>query len=434
MLPLRKHRLCTSSFFCPSSTMSHSDELEADASMCEASFMPTSKLPSVLERMIFEISMVTRPVTIPKLMRVAHRVKEWCSIRRLRDIAATKSPSFLRGSLHNVMFLDTGGVVMHKTIAQEMIAHFTGIENIFRFTRWPVRRSLLPGPGLETLPLHHLYCSYQRDWLRLNARLRDFPLPNLTHVSLMGDWGPNKPNWEDCKGLASLPRLTHLAFNFYNILPLATRLLDECRSLCAFIILVLTLPNDYCEETEALSADRGALTGVDFWTRAHDFITKRRSGGIPHHTKEINLKKAGSSEMPDLICFRSTMVSISTLRGAILLSIRCVPNLHYQRRKKSAAADENKDPTSVVSPVEPIEVTLEQSSEKLENKRGKDHRRCSRKAGLLEKGPFIDTTRTAEHELPDRYEYRETTSGISGFCKWSQAYLSLRSLCSFTIG
>ncbi|KAJ6538361.1 hypothetical protein DFH09DRAFT_1323883 [Mycena vulgaris] len=303
--------------------MSHSDELEADASMCEASFMPTSKLPSVLERMIFEISMVTRPVTIPKLMRVAHRVKEWlepllyrtiklgtelgvvdlidglprCSIRRLRDIAATKSPSFLHGSLHNVMFLDTGGVVMHETIAQEMIAHFAGIENIFRFTRWPVRRSLLPGPGLETLPLHHLYCSYQRDWLRLNARLCDFPLPNLTHVSLMGDWGPNKPNWEDCKGLASLPRLTHLAFNFYNILPLATRLLDECRSLCAFIILVLTLPNDYCEETEALSADvrfvmmlsvdsiadwqRGALTGVDFWTRAHDFITKRRSGGIP---------------------------------------------------------------------------------------------------------------------------------------------------------
>ncbi|KAJ7495503.1 hypothetical protein FB451DRAFT_1387524 [Mycena latifolia] len=213
---------------------------------------PTSILPLELERQIFELTAVSRPVSIPNLLRVAWRVKHWvepllyrtlvigadsiqgfpsCSTEIFTYIAFTKSGSFLRDSVQN--------------------------------------------------PMVHLIPT------------KDIRLIVAQYHALNNDDDPAQ--WTSVTGLI---HLSHLSLDNNKLLNICPHLLNACKSLCALVILhpspapptlvkdprfvVMSLKN-YTRDWQ-----RGILTGDDYWSRADAFIAKRISGEIDRRTFFLN--------------------------------------------------------------------------------------------------------------------------------------------------
>ncbi|KAJ7158001.1 hypothetical protein C8R43DRAFT_1105795 [Mycena crocata] len=278
-------------------------------------------LPPELERYIFELLAIFRPVSIPKLMRVAWRVNHWlepllyrtlvigcdpidglpaCSLETFRRIADTKSESFLRDTVRNVIVK-----LVSSRISRDIITTFTGIENLFIIAVGELHTSAHPAPlGLEALPLRHLYCDAED--LFDPTRIQALYLPcfsHITHLELFEALEGDAVQYDDAQTyyavFADLPRLTHLAFDTTDILPVCETLLQVCKTLC--VLVILRIPRIYPEVDMArLAADprfvmmvvehyaedwqRGVLTGEDYWRRAEAFISQRLSGQIDRRT------------------------------------------------------------------------------------------------------------------------------------------------------
>ncbi|KAJ6540153.1 hypothetical protein DFH09DRAFT_1175627 [Mycena vulgaris] len=272
-------------------------------------------LPFELERQIFELTALARPVSIPNLMRVAWRVKHWvepllyrtlvigepdtidgipsCSVERFMHIAHTKSATFLHNSVRNLLVSSVGPQTCKK-----ILLACTGIENL----------SLLPVPSapddsraaVDFLSLRHLYCDFE-NLCDLIITFGPFAQPSfsrLTHLELFDGLLHNKDDdpvrWA---GITALPHLTHLSLDTYRVLPILPHLLNACKSLRALIILChrprpmhmatecATLGQDprfVVMPLEDYSADwqKGVLNGDDYWARADVFIAKKISGEI----------------------------------------------------------------------------------------------------------------------------------------------------------
>ncbi|KAJ7192077.1 hypothetical protein GGX14DRAFT_596300 [Mycena pura] len=282
-----------------------------------------SSLPAELEHQIFRLSAVSYPILIPNLLRVAWRVKEWvepllyrtlviggsrykpsddippCNMAAFTRIVHTKSPAFLRDAVRNVMLC----AVMPADLIT-VVSACAGIENLWVSLRsfdYPQQAS----SALAALPLKHLYCNIEEVFESHGLDpFNPWPLMHITHLELFQL--PFDLETDDAVGgawtrLGDLPNLTHLAVDQLPSSTVCTRVLDVCKSLQTFAVLVSAVGWwDTLSITTGPLADNprflivhgmdtveyladwrlGILTGNDYWARADEFLAKRREGEI----------------------------------------------------------------------------------------------------------------------------------------------------------
>ncbi|KAJ6574530.1 hypothetical protein B0H19DRAFT_1124735 [Mycena capillaripes] len=276
-------------------------------------------LPIDLEREIFEISALSRPMRIPNLMLVAWRVKTWVEPLLYRTIVVWRSarfapspqpiqghPAFYRKTLIPIIkskrasfFRDsTRHLLVHQipeddTEGQFILSACSGVEDLWIFEIHP---HLLP--LISELPLKRLYCGLY-DLLKSNQITFTHRLfSRITHLEVIDS--QQELDLDLWLGLSLIPNLTHLAFNGLEFISLWPVLLDKCRSLRLLVSLWHgenganrvaahkdgeKLRRDtrfvlmWCEEFEK-DWQMGAHASADYWARAEAFAGKRRSGEI----------------------------------------------------------------------------------------------------------------------------------------------------------
>ncbi|KAJ6518474.1 hypothetical protein DFH09DRAFT_1331835 [Mycena vulgaris] len=187
--------------------------------MAEDTPVPPS-LPSDLERQIFELTALSRPVSILSLMRVAYRVKHWVEPLLYRTLVSgvystidgipsytaedfthivrTKSAAFLHDSVRNLLVYS-----VPEEHTKAILLACSGIENLW----------ILPPPSspngsrtaVDFMSLRHLH---------------------LIHLELFDGLNDEDEDVASWTGIRALPHLTHLSLDTYRHLALVPHLLD----------------------------------------------------------------------------------------------------------------------------------------------------------------------------------------------------------------
>ncbi|KAJ6574383.1 hypothetical protein B0H19DRAFT_1371472 [Mycena capillaripes] len=282
--------------------------------MAEPKFHPD--LPTELERAIFEIAAQARPLSIARFMRVAQRVKVWLEPLLYRTIAICLHrdelqrldfghPTFPSDRIHKSMQFP-GHLVRHLLLwdisvedAGVMLSACRSIENLWI-------HDIVVGDGqlfsvIENLPLTHLYCNISNLFgpqRRIDCSHRLFS--KITHLSVFDSTLRNSITEKMPTELRLIPHLTHLSFWDEAFVEICLLLLRGCKSLLVLVVLepalrrlaVMKRNPDELElakdprfvamgcRSESKDWTTGAHTGIDYWSRAEDFIAKRRSGEI----------------------------------------------------------------------------------------------------------------------------------------------------------
>ncbi|KAJ7756300.1 hypothetical protein B0H16DRAFT_1539313 [Mycena metata] len=271
-------------------------------------------LPLELEREIFELCAHSWPSGIPKLMRVAHRVKNWVhpllyrtlvvyhplyddpndagpfwiTIERVASAISAHPALFSSAARHLfVSLFDDTDVATIGTL----LAACTGIEDLFLLVLHHTWISVI-----ALLPLKRFYGPCRG--LISIVHPSDIAFLRLTHLKLT-DYIPSEAInlWTDF--LASLPALTHLAFDDLQAISLCSSLLETCKTLRVLIMLfnfsTQLARRDHTHDALLAQDGRfvcvlyknyiqdwlmGARWGLDSWKRAEAFIAKRRAGEI----------------------------------------------------------------------------------------------------------------------------------------------------------
>ncbi|KAJ6572768.1 hypothetical protein DFH09DRAFT_1362326 [Mycena vulgaris] len=207
------------------------------------------KLPSVapalpldLERQIFELVALSRPVSIPNLMRLPWRALPlmllqfrvepllyralvigatntitgipYCSVEIFMTIASTKSASFMHDAVRNLMFVSVAAEE-----CKSILSACTGVENLW-IVPMPDGADHRTSAHSTTLP--HLQCDFE----------------DLCGLNLAIQWIARRGRGPRPLGdVAALPHLTHLAFYTLRVLAVCAYLLDACTSLRALIVV-----------------------------------------------------------------------------------------------------------------------------------------------------------------------------------------------------
>ncbi|KAJ6538147.1 hypothetical protein B0H19DRAFT_1258724 [Mycena capillaripes] len=252
-----------------------------------------STLPLKLERQIFEMVALSRPVSIPGMMLVAWRVKHWlepllyrtllfgvtriealplCDIETFIRIARTKPPSFLRNAVRDVIIRD-----QYADRVNAILTACSGVVNlnISRTSTADLYRSMpLASPGIDSLMPTHLHCDIHD--LVDPAISNPFSLPffsRLTHLNLFYHLDRSSDSETTARerrlALCAAPQLTHLALPSHTTMrgaPILSHLLDILPNLHALVILS-PLPSHLSMTDEvldlALSDVRFVMIGVD---------------------------------------------------------------------------------------------------------------------------------------------------------------------------
>ncbi|KAJ7922646.1 hypothetical protein B0H13DRAFT_2267457 [Mycena leptocephala] len=304
---------------------------------------PLLVFPPELERELFEICALSRPVSIPKLMLVAHHVKEWYD-----TISATvnvvKYPSQFRVEplLYRIMtlgpfppfinlaffpsfrgFPEYPVDVMLRAVAARPPAFFDAaarhlmiwwvatrgedVEKILAVCTGVQDLSVLQIPDswlqpIASFPLRRVYID-SASFMRLVSAEHElrWQLMHLNISEAVRDANAV------CAALISLPHLTHLSFWQTALIPMCPQLLKSCTSLR--VLLCRTSDARYQMEYAVLTQNvrfvlfglvlgvgnfsladwhTGARGGADLWSRVELFIDKRRSREIDplHHHRQ----------------------------------------------------------------------------------------------------------------------------------------------------
>ncbi|KAJ7620307.1 hypothetical protein FB45DRAFT_929925 [Roridomyces roridus] len=274
-----------------------------------------SSLPLELEREIFEQAAYTDPLSVPKLMLVAWRVKIWVEPFLYRILmlvgsasdpkekgypfiddhhltrASSMPPDVLKTSVRN-LWLDW----LPHDAAESFISAASQAQNVWATIQFGPTDSLLHAIGsLSPKRLH----THFDDLLALDDLLTLPVLSRLTHLEIFDTSSDNHA--EIWRIIAQIRTLSHLAFheddsNFLNLCPgllgtsTALRVLVYKTSRSGlFSVEFFPVLRDLHEDWRFVQMTReygsrdwrmGALTGVDFWSRAEEFIAKRKSGEI----------------------------------------------------------------------------------------------------------------------------------------------------------
>ncbi|KAJ7087517.1 hypothetical protein C8R44DRAFT_820247 [Mycena epipterygia] len=271
------------------------------------SLSPVPAFPPELERQIFEIAALLRPVGIPKLMLVAWRVKEWVEpllyhiialeppdrLPMLPAITTTSlstamesRPDFFRPAIRHLM---REGV--YTPSLEYVLSICSGVVNL-----WVNDDLTQTISVMEPLRLKYLYAKT----LPVLHTLTPFHpfFSQITHLELMD--ALDAWDLEAWSELYLIPQLTHLSFNDDAFFLLCGELLETCKSLAVLVFLgslpdpssVTEFSRDFrfvamCCKYYHLDWQMGAYAGVDYWSRAESFIAKRRSGKIDALQYEI---------------------------------------------------------------------------------------------------------------------------------------------------
>ncbi|KAJ7089494.1 hypothetical protein C8R43DRAFT_1050600 [Mycena crocata] len=268
-------------------------------------------LPVELEREIFELAAHSRPCSVPTLMLVASRVKAWVEpllygtifvaqsyepepsgyptlsgSDSFLDVIRAKPTTLLRASVRHVFASSQDATWLLSTCLQ--------IENLF-----------VIGLGLEehlttlaALQLKRLCCSLVEIFLSISKI--DFTHQLFSHLTHLWHFA-HVGKAELWSGLALIPHLTHLTFSHPGFLPLYLGFLDTCKSLRVLVhrefgggsyeteggTVQLAENHRFVWMNHTNSTDYqadwlvGAHTGTDFWSKAEDFVARRKAGQIP---------------------------------------------------------------------------------------------------------------------------------------------------------
>ncbi|KAJ7656823.1 hypothetical protein DFH06DRAFT_1198679 [Mycena polygramma] len=242
----------------------------------------TPYLPLELERHIFELCALSRPVGIPILMLVAWRVKKWVEplLYRCLTVGYTQS---MKGYpfLACRPFLDNA-IRYLRTV----LSVCTGVENLSLacdsddFAAYEILEAVAPA-----LPLRHLYADPRTLFSVLPSKNTLFSRITHLEVTSLSDG--------ICEELPLLLQLTHLAFDDDDF-SACLALLKACQQLR--VLVALSAPGQHYPGLAALVQDMrfvtmtrssflkdwqmGVHAGIDYWTQAEDFIARRRSGEI----------------------------------------------------------------------------------------------------------------------------------------------------------
>ncbi|KAJ7137583.1 hypothetical protein C8R43DRAFT_1238861 [Mycena crocata] len=232
-------------------------------------------LPLDLERHIFELYAHWRPVSIPKLMLVAWRVKVWVEPILYRTLLVNNDDP-IAGCVRNVYLDDVGDTTLELLLSQ-----CTGIENLW--IRHDLDNLI---PLFARLSLKDLYADI-RPLLPALSPSHPF-FSQITHLELIGgSVDPSPKEMGIWSGLAHLPRLTHLSFNDDDFIDICSPLLQSCKFLVVLICLEMASVDTEADDRaveEGLQQDlrfvimgcrlfrkdwqMGTHAGVDYWTRA----------------------------------------------------------------------------------------------------------------------------------------------------------------------
>ncbi|KAJ6574399.1 hypothetical protein B0H19DRAFT_1124409 [Mycena capillaripes] len=275
--------------------------------------------PPELERQIFEICALSRPVSIPNLMLVAWRVKQWVEPFLYRTVAVeytsaiedypivtwnailsairSKPPSFFSASVRHLNInLNSTSIIPNNLEA--LLAVCTSVQRL-AVIGGDVRPLL---SSLALLPLQRL----SADFIPFFEKL-PYTHPVFAHITHLALRDTGRFALEHVERLSLLPRLTHFSFRSSAVLRLCLTVLEVCTSLDVLVLITIgfiphayrsylpdlaldtrfvTMSIDYLEGWH-LKWQTGVHTGLDYWTRAEDVIAKRRSGEIDALTYRI---------------------------------------------------------------------------------------------------------------------------------------------------
>ncbi|KAF8211007.1 hypothetical protein K438DRAFT_1959209 [Mycena galopus ATCC 62051] len=266
--------------------------------------------PPELEREVFEICAVSRPVTIPKLMLVARRVKEWVEpllyriiclgrrpptgfpeylIENIMLAIRAKPPGFFEAAVRCLMVDD----FQDPDEIDQILDVCTGVQRLFIYDA--------PDSWLDRIvsfPLERLHLNYCDSLQFMRVLAPEHTLcRRLTHLEITGGMDDTHAV---CDALIALPHLSHLAFSDRPFVHSCPQLLESCKRLRALVCQALdaeeiqmhraVLERDvrfvqfswYFRRRNGRTVDWhiGAQGGVDSWTQIECFIAKRRSREI----------------------------------------------------------------------------------------------------------------------------------------------------------
>ncbi|KAJ6556345.1 hypothetical protein B0H19DRAFT_1262415 [Mycena capillaripes] len=261
------------------------------------------RLPAELERVIFKIAALSRPVTIPKLMLVAWRVKEWvgpllyrvvmvadrgtdmggfptCTVDLLLRVIADRSPEFFHNATKH-LFLEIDNASQADTI----LSACSGVTHLLMYDLDP------PVPALWALRhLRQLTLDFD---IFMEPPIIGYvcaTLRNLTHLTLCDlcddDWRVEGLPAR----LALMPDLTHIAFDPAPV-PYELYIAIQANTHLHYIVFLSRPPKVRWFASDdrfifvkqgAAYRDwlRGAHEGKDYWTLAESFIAARRAGKV----------------------------------------------------------------------------------------------------------------------------------------------------------
>ncbi|KAJ7339015.1 hypothetical protein DFH08DRAFT_938803, partial [Mycena albidolilacea] len=271
------------------------------------------RLPLELERKIFESAALARPMSIPHLMLVAWRVKEWVG-PLLYHVVFLCSPSPMRKSHSRTFGLPTFtedalqqrpttcfrrakhlfiGFKVDPSAVESWLPACSGVTNLFAQISYPTKM------------LHALsvLCSVRHLTIDIRSLSRtDGPCPlfrSVTHLELfeLYDIGSEPEDGADrlSDNLALIPHLTHIAFNpklpkmvSHAALAADTRL--QCIAFLVSAPYTLKKTSPLLEDDRFVCVQqnldyrldwlRGAVTGDDYWALAEAFIAARLAGRV----------------------------------------------------------------------------------------------------------------------------------------------------------
>ncbi|KAJ7190425.1 hypothetical protein GGX14DRAFT_483354 [Mycena pura] len=264
-------------------------------------------LPAELEREIFEISSRLYPSMIPTILCVARRVHLWIEPLLYRVLrvdwsrkacaflraAESKPPAFFAAAVRHVwipFYLDRSA----DSKVAEALKRCTGVASLACNFNFGSDKLL---PVLSAMRLQRLAVSLEHLFGRCQAINPAHPLfTRITHLFVLDNTGLPDRETSICSALAALPALTHLRVDGSLCWSVLEMLLANCARLEILVVLwptpgagrihakatpfsdsrfVVGVEKDYWGDWEA-----GAAGLPDFWTRAEEFVAKKRRGVI----------------------------------------------------------------------------------------------------------------------------------------------------------